>query len=442
MSSRELIIEVEEEESAWEFFEYGMKFGYEERLFRLERDPLIQTLARGIPAEALSKGFKIVDIITREPIENTEDIIKIIMRNNDQIIDAVSYDRALTHGLLTFINPSESEANKDVFIKAYKPEDYSYGYDKVTGQYQDANVTQKIVVRSDKTSKVENVGEDDTKVFDNDMSIHVATLETDTIGMFKGYIDSIFDDGWGYYITSESATLFTKTAGPGFKVYQLKAKDLKDEEKRNEKFAEIRKYTGKGSVIIEEIPENPDEPTPQFKFFSGNPIDFEKIVNVFLGRVAMMTKIPMSRLRGLEPGQLAAGEINQASYFDVLEEIQFIYKFVYLKAIEIVAKAIGSSLNLNKFDIEFNVRKSLTDIEQANLLTVQISNFASLFLIREDAGIPLETIQKLTKIEYEEDETMMKEAKERKEKLANSLQESENDNNSDDDNDDNDQLSD
>lgn len=414
----ELLFQLETEQTLWEFFEYGSKFGYDQRLFRLKRDPLIAMLAREIPSEALVKGGKLKRKDKQEIVKDSDEetrinnALEIIMRQNDQIIDAVSYDRALTHGLLTFTNPSTEGTTKDVFIKSYKPESYHYGYDRVTGKYVDSRVDVNFVERIEGGNAIKPKNDDgSTTPFTAKDSIHVATDQTDDIGVFEGYIDKIFDDAWGYYITSESATLYIARVGPGVKVYNVNEKDLNTKAKRKAKTKEYKEMSGKGTTIVNLLDMNPNSKDSSFELLTADSANFDMAVNVFRERVSMVTNIPQSRFKGLNQGELAAGEINKGEYFSVLEVIQNKYEFVYTRSMEIVSENIGAPVDMSLYEWDWNVRQTLTEKEKAELKQIQINNFVNLSSVAEKEGIDNEALQKITGIEYDQDKAMIKEFK-------------------------------
>jgi hypothetical protein len=407
--TRGLILTTESQELDWEEWEYGKPITQERRNFNLDRDPVTQTLCREIPAEAFAKGFTIVDK-NGDEVEELKPAVDIVVRQNDQLIDAISYDRGLTHGLLVFSNPSDSPENKDVFIKAYTPENYAYGYDKVTGKYKEASVTIKYVKLEGDSNKKELVEE--FRPVDATDSIHVATDSTDVIGEFKAWIDSLYDDNMGYYITSESGTIFMTRAGPGIMKWTVQQKDLATEEERKKTFNRLRKMSGKAKVILQGA-FNKEQAQSDYELITPDHADWDAAVNIFLVRAAMRSKVPMARFKGLEPGQQAGAWANQAAYFDVLENQQHTYsEMVYMKSVQIVARNIGIDTKEKPFDYtgmypQFNVRQSLTEVEQAELLEKKIKNFKELLDIHEKAGMKLEIAIEKTGMDYVPDKSLI-----------------------------------
>ena len=91
-TTRGHIYKPHEEQTEWQYFEYGMDIDYQARVFRLERDPIIRFICYGLADEALGRGFEIVEKKGETLTDKEKEMYRIIQDNimmyNDEMVKA------------------------------------------------------------------------------------------------------------------------------------------------------------------------------------------------------------------------------------------------------------------------------------------------------------------------------------------------------------------
>ena len=420
----------ETEETNLEYFRYGQGFTEDNVTFRYNRDPVIYFLAHGLVTEALEKGFNLINKSDKQPIEKNDEMKEVMSKKNNDIIQTAAFERLHGDALATLFSNSKSD-KKDIRLYPADQSQYEHGYDR-KGKYEHAVLTRKIHTMTVTNKDAETIS---TSTDDIDLntyhtpedSYHLITRESRIVGEGKSYIEPIFDDSIGYYVTMDNQTYFVIRVGGGTVVAYIPESDLEDPTKKQLILDDLRKLNSKGSITIMGISDDPDRPLPKLELLTGEQIDFLALIEGYHQRISLYSKVPSSRLTGLTQGELAAGEINQATYFDVLEEIQDTYT-PFIKWVVSKINEIGEYnwfTDIADVDIEFETRAALTDIEKADLLSKNIDNFIKLLDKADKAGMKLEDIQTMTGLEYKIDETLITKHEEMANALVKSTEEGE-----------------
>lgn len=389
------------------YFRYGQNIEYDDMAFRLDRDPYVILLCHGIVHEAIGKGFDVE--IDNEVIENNNEVQKEMQLHLADIIEGIKFERAHGDGLVIMFQDND-------MIKFYgaEPKNFDVGYDN-TGRYSQAVLTRKIRTITiqentdedkDKAYAVEDI--DKYTIHNPDDSFHVLTRKTEITGVGRSYVSPVFDDCFGYSVLSENATYFVIRNIGGRDMLFLPSEIYNDDTQLANWKATIGRRSAPNSVIISEYDsENPMIKPSMENVNHAQTFNIEDFVKLYRQRISAYTKLPESRLVGLVPGQLSSGETNQAEYIDTLQEIQDRYYPLILWAYQAANEVKTWWAEGTEIKLVPKVRRSLTDIEKADLANKQLDAIQK----GESLHMKKENIETIAGVVYEIDKAKKEEAR-------------------------------
>jgi hypothetical protein len=423
----------EKEQRFYEYFQYGQNFNYWATKFRLDRDGIFKFICRGIVEEAILKGYDVVERKSRQVIDNSHEIMRYMRKHRKHIINVAEFARGYGHGLIT----SQTVDGKIEFL-SHAPEYYKYGYNEqnqfdqasVKTQYKDIDIGASVGARDlNSEPPVQTSKPSIWHVVDSTTARHVMPIESGIRGMGRAYINPIFDDMWALYCERESITYYVIREAGGKRIAYVPVEDLEDEDKRAEWTSILTRYNAPNSIDLIGIDTDKEKIPARVDIVGGDKgSGFGEERFVWYEVISMHTGIPVSKMKGMFQGELAAGEVTQDELFGVYETIQDTYIDDDLWMLQevhennefeftITEKDSTRTLSFEDIDIEYKTRKALTDIEKAELTKAQLENLVILQPIHKSIGMNIETVQSITGIEWEIDDSLIAEAKAEKEQM-------------------------
>ena len=345
-------------------FRYGKSFTYFDLRFMAFRDPMGYFLTRGIAEEALGRGFTVVDPKNEgQPVKWNDDLQKLIVPLWDQLLKGAHFERAFGDSVLTLTEGSKEHP----ILRAFEPENFDITLDK-EGDPEAIQTREK--VRGRKTENIENYKEGDLDLAD---TYFIQLRQKTGTGWGLSILEPVFDEVFSLYSTRMHQSLRDIREGGVMHMVYVEASVLGDETKMAKLEEGLINYGSADSTIF--LPKHDDMKDAELVSPSSPSYDFASSIQAGLERISVDTGIPAARLRGIEPGQQEGAEVNEKSYFDVLERIQDDY-------MPIVEWMVNRLAELNEwegeFAIEFNNRRELSEEKAASLLATKIANVAAL----------------------------------------------------------------
>ena len=335
--------------------------------------------------------------------------------------DTIFHERWAGHSMVVLYQREALKEEMQYFFQPYEPANYEYGYgENKTLEY--AKFRDDIKTHAQVTSLASStITRDTISDIDLEYVYHLITRPTSKAGEGYSRLLSVFDTIVTLSTLSESAMYFVVRMGAGLKVIYVPAGKSTDETYIAQIKAGIERWNAANSTIILENPDDGSTTPAKMELLTESPMNYWDVKNMLLEDIALDLGVPRARIRGIEPGNLEGAQVNESSYFDVLEEIQENYQRLLEWQLDLLNELRGWGLP-DEYEIVWRKRKALTEVEEANLLSTRIDNFLKLLEKGELAGASIKVIQELTGLEYDVDEAMIAQAKADREAMRQAFQ--------------------
>lgn len=295
-------------------FRFGQTFDLENIKYSYYRDPFANFLCYGLVAEAI-KGFDIVNPETGVPHNSNRMFQKQIRKHLPELIWMIAKKRRDGKVLGAFMDPGNSE---DPIFRGFARKDYIADYDKF-GRPDKFRATSKIH-RVSMTSTHEFTKTD----FDSGKVREFIYKRREKVNYGMSILEPVWDILFALYMLISHSAYFVARTGAGQKELRIPESAINDAGSQatlNKLEESLTHYGAAHDVIV--LPET----------INGTPLELNvktvdskqewaELLDLYITGLVSYTGIPMSVWKGLVPGQLDAGKINEASYHDVLLDIQ------------------------------------------------------------------------------------------------------------------------
>lgn len=337
-------------------FRYGQVFTYENLREVADRDPYARFLVREIVEEALGAGFDLIDPETEEKLEQSDAVWQALEAHWPEYIKANELERTYGRSVLAVFFSDNPNTRSQPFITAFEPKEIDTSKMEYYNDRSLKTIGLKMRTVMNDSALSEEIQEIGGKDIENVLLCRSGTKKDWWKG--RSYLEPIWDELFGLRLLRCGATLLGIRVGAGLKIIiePLNLPPL------------IRDQLRSGAKKMDSIdgaffvPEGVDV---KLQSTTGT-FDYEKLRSILQEAISAYSKIPMARFRGIEPGQLEAGKVNESSYFDVLRKIQRpnVARTKWL----ISRFDIFHKFNLpDNFDISWRVRPELTEEEQVSI---------------------------------------------------------------------------
>lgn len=351
MSSAASNISLYDMEKQHSAFRFGQSFTYDNITKRVARDPYAYFVTNIITEEALGAGFDLIDPETEELLDINEKVQDIIEPIWHKVIQGIARERAYGYSVFVLF-----EEGQEAYLKTFEP---AYVNETET-TFSDSEKLLTLQVRTvdfQGVQKEYNFPEDG--LLDNVFLL--LTRPKDHFYNGRSVIEPIWDILVGLEYIRQGATIFAIRVGAGMRFVMLPPNatdteviELKEGIKKWDsinglfllpKDAEVAIETGKGTV------------------------DYELLKNCLLEVLSTYTKVPMARLKGIEPGQIEGAKVNEEALFDVYRTLQRSVK--QLTKWLINRLALKYNIKLPKYEIQWRVRPEVNIREQTEIDMIQ-----------------------------------------------------------------------
>lgn len=338
-------------------FRLGQSYSTENVKDKLERDPYLQFLIVDLPEEALGAGFDFVDPVNDEPLKNNAQIRADFDPYLPLLIKGEEIERAHGYCVNILRESDNPEKKKAPFLRLFAPEDVIL---ESTKYYNDLSIEQ-IGLREWQPSGSSN----EITIPDGDKGTELKNLFYD-IKRTKNQpyeerpLSEVF---WDLIVGLEyirmGATVFAIRVGAGMRFAMMPPDATK--EQVDEVRTGVRQWDSFNGVFV--LPKGAEIAIES----SSGMVDYDKLKNVLLEAFSTKSKVPMARLKGIEPGQLSGADVNERSLIDVYRKNQRAIKAKVHWLVMRLNEHYSWGLNDDDWKPLWTVREQLNDTDKAAL---------------------------------------------------------------------------
>lgn len=342
-------------------FRFGQWFSRQNRKFSYYRDPFANFLCKGVIDDAMLKGFDVAKVGTEELLKWNDALQKVLPDHYDEFMQTMYFQQRDGKGLQLMMKKESVLVNFAGAVGQYRL------WKNALGKPTKGTFTPQI--DGYPGAKLQSLDADE----DNFMELIINRREK--IGEGMSVLEPLWDVLFAIYMLVSHSAYFIARAGAGLKKSKVPESVLTDVGGSDILTTLARAMTEFGSAadtII--VPETLAGVPVDFDIITvDNPIDFGKILDYYLTVIAFHTGIPQSTLKGLVPGQIASGLVNEASYFDFQQDLQSNYIKYYKWFVNQLNKFYTFTVEEDlEFDILFRVRKVISEEQEIELLTKKL----------------------------------------------------------------------
>lgn len=360
-------------------FRFGGQITYEHLRQHYYRDDVTYFLCKGLIEESVGKGFEVIDPQTEETLDWDQELQEIISdrRMMPELVRGLAMERRDGRALLAFMRNGT-----ELIFRSFTHEFYGVDYDEF-GEVEEAVAQSDILNRPQRTEH--RFGENELESI---REIIFRRREKVNSGM--SYMEPIWDISIALYFVASHIAYHVARAGAGIKAVEQEMDestpvDPLDDEDIDDLIEKLANFGSANDVLV--LP--PGVTMNEKLLNSAGQVRWGEIFDILLARLTIYSGVPSSRLKGLVPGQLEGAEVNEESYFDVLRDIQQLVKPVLRWFVSRIAEfydlASGDDVS---FDIRFNVREEMSEVDQLELDMKQlelVEKYVSIGFTREAA---------------------------------------------------------
>lgn len=330
-------------------FRFGGQITYDHLREHYYRDDITFFLCKGLIEEAIGKGFEVIDKKTEETLDWDDQLQEYLERDMPEIVRSLAMERRDGRVLSAFLKNGTK-----LYFRSFTHDFYGVDYDEF------ADIKEAIAL-----SRIHNYPTDVPHVFKDKKLETIRELilrRREKVNSGMSYMEPVWDISIALYFVASHIAYHVARAGAGIKAVEQELADGTpvdplDDDAIDDLLQKLAQFGSANDVLW--LP--PGVKLSENLLNSAGQVRWAEIFDILLARISIYTGIPMSRLKGLVPGQLEGAEVNEESYFDVLrdlqEQVKSFLRWYVLKITEFYG--FGSE----EFDIRFNVREEMSEID-------------------------------------------------------------------------------
>jgi hypothetical protein len=371
------------ESKNWRF---GHDFTYDNIRYAWRRQPYANKLVVGTVDDAIGKGFDIIDVATKKPVEKNDEIIQLIKTMWPDLKKTCYYDRAYGKGLGMFFL---EEGMVVPMFRSYDTRNYYADYDEFARptMYMITNNVGGISAKSEVREVIDE---------ELDFTYEIITREDVVKREGISVLESVWDTLFALASLDEQGTYYAIRYGSGIRYMKIPQSKFTDKAFMAKIMSMLKGAIGANGVyalpyqMVNGIKED-------FDIASENAvqIDFTQLENLLLSSLAAQTGIPLEVWKGSLLG-LRSSEKNEDRYFDYLQGIQDDYreffKWVVLR-LNTLFNWFGNTTIIDIKYVERDTQSAEEKVEEIGI-KVDIAGKAGFNVpkdwLEENLGIPLE----------------------------------------------------
>ena len=331
-------------------FRFGQTISYEKLREHYYRSDTMHFLCYGLIEEAM-KGVEICDIETGEALDWNDEFQEYFIQDRPELIRALAMERRDGRALAAFLKKN----NKKLIFRSFTQDFYGVDYN----EYGEAE-------RIDAQSRIHLYPSDVSHIFEGkqlDTAKELIFRRREKVNSGMSYMEPVWDIDIALYFVASHIAYYIAKNGGGIKAFKQTDNDNVpvdplDANAIDDLIEAAANFGGANDIMW--IPAGVELITELMT--SGGQVRWMEVFDVLLARLSIYTGVPASRLKGLVPGQLEGAEVNEASYFDVLRDLQEQIKPFLKWYVMTIVEFYG--LPTDEFDIGFNVREELSEDDQ------------------------------------------------------------------------------
>lgn len=368
-------------------FRYGQDFTYFNAKVAWRRKGYANRLVVGVVDEAIGKGFHVIDVKTKKPVKNDDEIREVLELLWLDIKKACYYDRAYGKSLGMFFY--ETGMTMPIF-RAFDINNYFVKYNElaIAEQY---DITDKVggMFTSTKTRQV----------IDNDLNAayEIIIREDDTKGEGLSVLEPVWDTLFALSSLDAQGTYYGIRYGAGIRYMKIPESKF-----NNPAFmSQINKML-KGAIGANGVYNLPYETVAGVKeeleinSEDAVQIRFLELKKLLLGTLAGQTGIPLEIWEGSMLG-LRSSEKNEDKYFDYLQGVQDDYRRFFKWIVYMLNSFFQWFPDTTLIALEYVYRETLDEGEKLAQLSQKLDiaskagfNVPMEWLVEQLGGMPLE----------------------------------------------------
>lgn len=376
-------------------FRFGGQITYAHLRQHYYRDDVTYFLCKGLIEESVGKGFAVVDPDTDEVLDWDNKLQEIISDRKmmPELVRGLAMERRDGKALLAFM-----KNGTELIFRSFTQDFYGVDYDEF-GDIEKAIAHSDILNRAQRTTH-----NFEGEQLDSIREIIFRRREKVNSGM--SYMEPIWDISIALYFVASHIAYHVARAGAGIKAVEQETDDSipvdpLDDDAIDDLIEKLANFGSANDVLF--LP--PGVKLNEGLLNSAGQVRWAEIFDILLARISIYSGAPQSRLKGLVPGQLEGAEVNEESYFDVLRDIQELVKPVIRWFVRKIVEFYELATE-PKFDIQFNVREEMSEIDKLDLDMKQLELVEKYVSV----GFTLEAALKRVGIEYEQSDLEEQEA--------------------------------
>lgn len=383
---RKVDIHQETIEKNYALFRYGRLIT--ETMLRTEtnRNPIAEFLCYGLPFEALHKGWKILEKDTNKEIDWSAEFEEKLEPLLPDIVRGIGLERNYGHALDAML---EDDKN-NIQFRSFEPNMYMIQANEF-GNIIQAKATELVRGYDTEQTYRWQTEEELANIY------HSVNRPSRHRNQGISYLVPIWDDVNSISLLSEMSAIFIIRVGAGRIIVAGPAAMINDPETRANIITAVQETNSANAFLLLPQPEGMEEKLDikmESVSSSYDPVQQRK---VFIQNISTKTNVPSLRLEGVTQNYATAAE-EGTSYLSVLEDIQTEnYDLCKWISKNIAEKVLSKT---EDFDIQFNVRQELTEMDRLDLLKAQTNTLITVMRNADVLQIDLKDAMQLVKLEY------------------------------------------
>ncbi|MEE9410832.1 MAG: hypothetical protein V3V41_07890 [Candidatus Heimdallarchaeota archaeon] len=338
-------------------YRMGQNISVENYRFATDRQSYANRIVKGVADDALGKGFDIVDVDQdRKPIKNNTEAKKVIRKMYDRFMQQVYYEREYGKSLGQFFKFGDEPLYR------------AYAIDKYAPTYNAIGKLIKATVRNETGGLNPDFVERDLSASQLASSIELITRPSEVLGEGTSVLEPIFDILFSLELINEQSTYYAIRYGAGIRYLKIPEGKFNDANYMANVYAMVNNSESvKGLMALPYATVNGVEEDIQVVSESATQIAFLDLRDLLLGALSAATGIPREVFLGSQTG-LRSSETNEDKYFDLLQNLQEIYRLFFLRIVELLNRWFVWYPDTMNVDIEYVVRDTMSDDEKIEQL--------------------------------------------------------------------------
>lgn len=373
-----LDISTSDQQYDWSAWRIGQHISYANLRFVADRDPYGSLLVYELPETALAE-WNLLKEKDGEPIEKNDDIKKIMDKPWKEIVKyGAGYERQFGQSYLLILKSDNPTTNGQPFLKVYEP-----AYTEKIAYYQDQTIKKMTLWDFDPVTGKQIkiiIGAEEEQI-DEDKGVYGVDKLVDLFWNIirhkkhwwkaASYLEPIWDEIQGLRAIRMGATLYGIRYGAGLKIIKI-PEGTPPEVVEEMKLAAQRLESFNGWFLV------PIEGAEIAIDSGSGMVNYESLKAVVIQSISAKTGLPRAAFEGIEM-ERQGGSFNEQRIFDYWRQLQREYESRLKWAILRFNDFHGFGISEDNFPyVEWSNRKTLTEMEQAELAEKQAGTEATL----------------------------------------------------------------